>query len=41
MKRIRTEYTFRTPLAERSLRFAVAPDLHSDVFDDVLEDFSC
>ena len=40
MKRIRTEYTFRTPLIERSLRFAVAPDLHSDVFDDVLEDFS-
>ena len=40
MKRIRTEYTFRTPLIDRTLRFAVAPDLHSDRFDDVLEDFS-
>ena len=40
MKRIRVEYTFRTPLIDHSLRFAVAPDLHSDVFDDVLEDFS-
>ena len=40
MKRILTEYTFRTPLAERSLRFAVAPDLHSGPFDDVLEEFS-
>lgn len=39
MKRIRTEYTFRTPLIDRTLRFAVAPDLHSDSFDDVLEDF--
>ena len=40
MKRIRTEYTLRTPRTERTLRFAVAPDLHSDEFEDVLEDFS-
>ena len=40
MKRIRVEYTYRTPLIEHSLRFAVVPDLHSDVFEDVLEDFS-
>ena len=40
MKRIRTEYTFRTPLIERGLRFAVAPDLHSGPFDDVLDEFS-
>ena len=40
MKRIRTEYTFRTEKIEKPLRFAVAADLHSDTFDDVLEDFS-
>ena len=40
MKRIMTEYTFRTDRIERSLRFAVASDLHSDAFDDVLEEFS-
>ncbi len=40
MKRIVTEYTFRTALAERSLRLAVASDLHSGPFDDVLEEFS-
>ena len=40
MKRITTEYTFRTPLIDRTLRFAVASDLHSDSFDDVLEEFS-
>ena len=40
MKRIRTEYTFRTSRIDRPLRFAVASDLHSDTFDDVLEDFS-
>ncbi len=40
MKRIRTEYSFRTSLIEHPVRFAVAPDLHSDVFDDVLDDFS-
>ena len=40
MKRILTEYTFRTAKIERPLRLAVAPDLHSDSFDDVLEEFS-
>ena len=40
MKRIRTEYTFRTDRIERPLRLAVASDLHSDSFEDVLEDFS-
>ena len=39
MKRILTEYTFRSPLIERTLRFAVAPDLHSGPFDDVLDHF--
>ena len=41
MKRIRTEYTFRTGKVKKTLRFAVASDLHSDSFDDVLEEFSC
>ena len=40
MKRIRTEYTFRTDRIERPLRFAVCSDLHSDRFDDVLDEFS-
>ena len=40
MKRIRTEYTFRTDRIERPLRLAIASDLHSDSFEDVLEDFS-
>ena len=40
MKRIKTEYTFRTDRIERPLRFAVAPDLHSGPFDDVLDEFS-
>lgn len=40
--RKRTEYTFRSPKLERSLRFAVAADLHSTAYDDVLEDLvSC
>ena len=39
MKRIRTEYTFRTDRIEKALRFAVCSDLHSDSFDDVLEEF--
>lgn len=39
MKRIITEYTFRTARIDRTLRLAVAPDLHSDRFDDVLEEF--
>ena len=41
MKRIRTEYNFRTGKVKKTLRFAVASDLHSDSFDDVLEEFSC
>ncbi len=40
MKRITTEYTFRTDRIDRPLRFAVAPDLHSGAFDDALEEFS-
>ena len=39
MKRILTEYTFRTEKIDRPLRLAVASDLHSDSFDDVLEEF--
>ena len=40
MKRILTTYTFRTDRIDSPLRFAVAADLHSDAFDDVLEEFS-
>ena len=40
MKRIVTEYTYRAESADRQLRLAVASDLHSDTFDDVLEEFS-
>lgn len=40
MKRITTEYTFRSDRIKRPLRLAVASDLHSDPFDDVLEEFS-
>ena len=40
MKRIQTAYTFRTDRIERPLRFAVCSDLHSDTFDDVLDEFS-
>ena len=40
MKRIITEYTFRTDRIEKPLRLAVASDLHSDTFDNVLEEFS-
>ena len=40
MKRIVTAYTFRTDRIDRPLRLAVASDLHSDAFDDVLEEFS-
>ena len=39
MKRITTEYTFRTGLIDRPLRLAVAADLHSGSFDDALEEF--
>ena len=41
MKRITAEYTFRSDRIEQPLRLAVAPDLHSDAFDDLLEEFSC
>ena len=40
MKRIISEYTFRTNRIDRTLRLAVASDLHSGDFDDVLEVFS-
>lgn len=40
MKRITTAYTFRTDRIKRPLRFAVCSDLHSDGFDDVLDEFS-
>lgn len=40
MKRITTEYTFRSDRIKRPMRLAVASDLHSDPFDDVLEEFS-
>ena len=40
MKRVLTEYTFRTDRVERPFRFAVASDIHSSSFDDVLEEFS-
>ena len=40
MKRIITEHTFRSDRIGRPLRLAVASDLHSDSFDNVLEEFS-
>lgn len=40
MKRNRTEFTFRSERIDRSLKLAVASDLHSAPFDDVLEDFA-
>ena len=40
MKRKLTEYSFRTDKAVEPLRFAVAPDIHSAPFEDVLEEFS-
>ena len=40
MKRKRTEYSFRTEKIGQPLRFAVAPDIHSSPFEDVLEEFS-
>ncbi len=39
MKRILTEYTFRTGKIDRPLRLAVASDIHSGTLDDVLEEF--
>ena len=40
MKRSLTEYTFRSAKIPRPLRLAVASDLHSAPFDDVLEEFA-
>lgn len=40
MKRKLTEYTFRTEKIGQTLRFAVAPDLHSAPFEDALEEFA-
>ena len=40
MKRIRTEYTFRSEKIGRPFRFAVAPDIHSAPFEDVLDEFA-
>ena len=39
MKRITTEYTFRTGKIDKPLRLAVVSDLHSDTFDNVLDEF--
>lgn len=39
-ERVRSHYAFHSPKIPHSLRFAVAPDLHSAPFEDVLEDFS-
>ena len=39
MKRVLTEYTFHTDRVDRPLRLAVASDIHSSAFDDVLEEF--
>ena len=39
MKRKLTEYTFRSEKIPEPLRFAVASDIHSAPFDDVLEEF--
>ena len=40
MKRKLTEYTFRTDKITAPLRLAVAPDIHSSPFEDVLEEFA-
>ena len=40
MKRLLTEYTFRSGKIGSRLRLAVAPDIHSSPVDDVLETFS-
>lgn len=40
MKRQLTEYTFRSKKIERPLRLAVAVDIHSSPFEDVLEEFT-
>ena len=40
MKRVLTPYTFAAAGIDRTLRLAVASDLHSAPYDDVLEEFS-
>ena len=40
MKRVLTPYSFSAAGIDRTLRLAVAPDLHSSPYDDVLEEFS-
>ena len=40
MKRNRTEYTFRSEKIQSPLTLAVASDIHSSPFQDVLEDFA-
>lgn len=40
MQRNRTVHRIRSPKIRESLRLAVAPDIHSAPFDDVLEDFA-
>ena len=40
MKRIITGHTVRSPRIPGSLRFAVASDIHSSPYDDVLETFA-
>ena len=40
MRRNRTVHRIRSPKIRESLRLAVAPDIHSAPFDDVLEDFA-
>ena len=39
-KRVLTRYSFRTDKIEGTVRFAVAPDLHSSPFEDLLEEFA-
>ena len=38
-KRVRIYHTVRSPLIRRPLKMAVAADLHSEPFDDVMDDF--
>ncbi len=38
-KRVRVYHTIRSPLIRHPLTLAVAPDLHSEDFDDVMDDF--
>ena len=40
MQRNRTVHRIRSPKIREALRLAVAPDIHSAPFDDVLEDFA-